>query len=351
MDGETIVSLPLVSIVIINYNDKGHLKSCINSVLKTDYPSFEVIIVDDGSIDGSIDLVRQEFGGVLNISIISNRKNLGASAARNVGGQRAKGKYIAFLDSDTTVDLLWLKEAVTIMEHDSNIGAAQCKLLLASDKNKFDYAGDYLSPFGILVQRVKAGQVDNGSLDKIEEIFAVKSAGMIIRRDVFFATGMFDNDYFIYVEETDLCWRVWLTGHSVVFAPTSRVYHDFGSTPHGKPNRPKSLEKYHGPKNYLTTIIKNFGLLELFRVLPLNLGVWIGLSTWYIFKFKLDWSRSITKGVLYNLVNFKQIWAKRQFVQYCVRKVPDNVILPKIMKKTPFSYLVSKVLYSGGWSS
>jgi GT2 family glycosyltransferase len=339
-------NLPLVSVVVVNYNDKGHLKSCIGSILESKYPFLEVLLVDDGSIDRSLDLVRKEFASEAHLTIIENATNVGPAAARNIGGSRATGKYLAFLDSDTTVDSLWLKEAINIMECDPSIGAVQCKLLLPGNEIKFDYAGDYLSSFGILIQRVKVSQIDDGSLDKIEEIFAVKSAGMIIKRQVFHNIGMFDEDYFIYGEETDLCWRVWLSGYRIVFAPTSKVYHDFNVSLKDRPNRPKSLDKYHGPKNYISSLIKNFELLNLVKVLPLNLGIWVGISVWYILKRRLDWATYIMKGVFYNIIHLKQIWAKRLTVQRVIRKVPDHKIMPRIMKKTTLSYFLNKVLGS-----
>ena len=343
--------LPLVSVVIVNYNDKRHLKPCLSSVLKSEYPFFEVILVDDGSTDGSIDLIRKEFKEELDLKlkIICNKENIGPAAARNIGCIKVNGKYLAFLDSDTKVDSLWLKEVVKLMERNSNIGVAQCKLLLMNRKDKFDYAGDYLSPFGILIQRVEMGQIDDGSLDKVEEIFAVKSAGMIIRRDVFYNIGMFDEDYFIYGEETDLCWRVWLSGYRIVFAPTSKVYHDFNLVLKSSSNRPKSLDKYHGTKNYISSLIKNFGLWNLVKVLPLNLSIWIGISIWYILKRRLNWATYVMKGVLYNLIHFKQIWKKRLRVQYLTRKVPDDYIMSRIMKKTSLTYFYYKVLHPGGW--
>lgn len=340
----TINTLPQVSIIICNYNDKNHLQSCISSILKSEYSSFEIILVDDGSIDGSIDFVRNKFEKEPRLIVICNETNMGPAYARNVGSRKASGKYLAFLDSDASVDPLWLVEVVKLMENDPSIGAVQCKLLLPGNENRFDYIGDYLSPLGILIQRVDMGQIDDGSFDKIEEIFAVKSAGMIIRRDIFFDIGMFDEDYFIYVEETDLCWRIWLSNHKVIFVPTSKVYHDFNISLKHRPNRPDYLEKYYGPKNYITTLIKNLGTRNLIKILPINLSIWIGISVWYVLKRRLNWAFSIIKGVTYNLTQFNQIWKKRQRVQCLIRKVPDYQLMPRIMKTKSLRYFLDKVL-------
>jgi len=144
--------LPLVSIIIVNFNDKRHLYRCLSSILKSEYPSFEIIVVDNGSTDGSVELVKKLFGNNPRIKLIQNERNLGPAAGRNIGAEVAKGRYLAFLDNDTEVNPKWLKEAVKVMESDLTIGAAQCKLLLMGHRNRFDYAGDYLSPYGFLIQ-------------------------------------------------------------------------------------------------------------------------------------------------------------------------------------------------------
>lgn len=348
---EMAKELPLVSIVVVNFNDKEHLHRCLNSVMKSKYPSFEIILVDNGSTDGSIDSIKRVMKEQpdLKLSIICNKENIGPAAARNIGAKKSCGGYLAFLDSDTKVDPFWLNEAIKVMDSDSTIGAIQCKLLLLNSQKRFDYAGDYLSPFGILVQRVNLGEPDDGRYDNIVEIFGVKSAAMLIRREVFEAVGMFDDDYFIYGEETDLCWRVWLSGYRIVFAPTSKVYHNFNLVLKSNSNRPRSLDKYHGTKNYISSLIKNFGLWNLVKVLPLNLSIWIGISIWYVLKRRLNWATYVMKGVLYNLIHFKQIWKKRLRVQYLTRKVPDNYIMSRIMKKTSPAYFYNKVLRPGGW--
>ena len=336
---------PLVSIVVINYNAKEYLESCLNSVLNSDYPNFEVIIVDNGSEDGSLEFLEEISKSKPNINVIKNEENLGPSAARNQGIKIAKGKYVAFLDNDTRVRPLWLKEAIKVFEADPKIGACQCKLILDDTDNIIDCVGEYLGQYGFLVHVVTPGEEkDVGQYDIIIEIFAAKSAGMIARKDVLNKIGGFDDDYFIYMEESDLCWRIWLLGYKVTLIPNSIVYHRFGASSVVLPEKINYLVKFHGTKNYISSLIKNFGLWNLVKVLPLNLSLWSGMAVWYVLKRRLIWATYIVKGILYNLVYFKRIWEKRLRVQYLIRKVPDNYIMPRIMKKTSFSYFYNKFM-------
>jgi GT2 family glycosyltransferase len=342
--------MPFVSVAIVSHNGRAFLQRCLNSVLKTCYRNFEVVFVDNGSTDGSTKLVMELFGTDPRLRIICKERNLGPAAGRNIGVGVARGKYVAFIDDDTEVDPNWLTEGVNVMESDPSIGAAQCKLLLIDHQDKFDYAGDYLSQYGFLVQRVNFEEVDHGQLDEVVELFGVKSAGMIVRRDVLLHVGDFDEDYFIYMEETDLCWRIWLNNYRVIFIPMSIVYHAFSRKSKLTSTRTKFLTKYLGTKNYITTMIKNLGTWNLVKILPLHIGFWIGIIVWHIMRRRLIEASWIAKGVLYNLTHFRCIWMKRKVVQSLVRKVPDTYIMPRIMRKLPFSYFFGKLTRpNSGW--
>lgn len=345
-----MVSFPQVSVIIVNYNGKKFLQRCLGSVLSSDYPNFEVILVDNGSTDGSVELIKKLFENDQRVKLILNKRNLGPSLGRNVGSRMAKGEYLAFLDNDTEVNPAWLREAIMLMDADPTIGAVQCKLLLMSDRSKFDYAGDYLSQYGFLIQRASFREKDDGQLDEVIEIFSAKSAGMIVRRDVFEKIEGFDEDYFIYLEETDLCWRIWLNGYKVVFAPTSVVYHAFGDINKLRLMRTKFLSKYYGTKNYITTLIKNLSMLRMLRMLPVHIALWFGIFAWHILRCKIMEAIWVMKGILWNLINFRAIWKKRQEVQHKVRKVSDNDIMPRILKKSSFVYFYDKISHpSSGW--
>ena len=340
---------PIVSVVIVNNNGKEFLEQCLHSVLHSYYTNFEVILVDNASTDGSVEKAEKMLENNCLIRI-RNKNNVGPAVARNMGVKAAKGKLIAFLDNDTKVDAFWLSNAVHVLESDHSIGAAQLKLLLMGDPYRFDYGGDYLSPYGFLVQRVDEGAIDDGRFDELVEIFSVKEAGMIIRRDLFEELGGFDEDYFMYVEGMDLCWRVWLMGYKVLFIPTSRVYHAFGRISKLKSPRTKFLSKYHGTKNYITTLLKNLSMQNLFKILPLHIILWLGVIIWHILRRRTTEAMWIVKAILWNLTHFKRTWAKRQTVQFRLRKVSDASIMSRVMKKEHLTYFCNKITHpTSGW--
>jgi GT2 family glycosyltransferase len=341
---------PLVSVVILSHNSGRFLRSCLTSVFKSHYPNFEVILVDNGSTDVSIDSVRNEFGNRAGFRVVETRVNLGASAGRNIGTKCAHGKYLAFLDSDTQVDDNWLAEAVATMESVSSVGAIQCKLMLMPNKNQLDYVGDFLSQFGFLVQRVPMGTPDGTMSQKRAQIFAVKSAGMVIRKELFEKVGMFDEDFFIYMEETDLCWRIWLNGYEVLYEPKSIVYHSFPEHSKLVARNTAFLAKYHGTKNYVTTILKDSGSVGLVKILPIHMFCWIGIGVWHHAHGRFEEGRWIFRALIYNVVNLKLIWRKRLTTQHLVRHVADKTIMPRIMTRISPTYLIRKITDpNSGW--
>ena len=319
-------------------------------MLASNYPNFEIIVVDNGSTDGSVELVKDRFQQLKNARLIQSDQNLGASAGRNSAVKHAKGRYLAFLDPDTQVDGNWLREAIVLMEQRPSVAIVQCKLFLSSDKKRIDYVGDFLSQFGFLVQRAPLGAFDNNLWHKTALIFGVKSAGMVANRETFERIGMFDEDYFIYMEETDLCWRAWLNGYQVAYSPSSLVYHDFGQLSKLKLQRTRFLSKYHGTKNYITTILKNADGSSLLKILPIHIALWIGIAVWHFGRRRTQEGFWISSGIVYNLRNLRATWRKRAVVQRRVRRVSDKTILPQVMVRVSPTYLYQKATQEGsGW--
>ncbi len=332
---------PLVSVVIVNYNGKIYLKECLESLYTTKYTNFEVIVIDNGSTDGSVEYIKKSIKK-LKLKIIQNDKNIGPSSARNEGIKEAKGKYVVFLDNDTTVTSMWLKNAVKFLENNPNVGAGQLKLII-SKTNKIDSVGEYIGQNGFLVNIVEAGKEnDNGQYDEIKEIFAAKSAGMIARKDALDEINGFDDDYFIYVEESDLCWRIWLKGSKVMLIPNSIIYHRFGTSSIILKNDINYFVKFHGAKNYVQTLIKNLEFKNLIKILTIHIFLWFGIATFLFSKRKFKSSKWIILGLVWNLTNLKRILEKRRRIQKN-RVVSDSEILPKIIKKREISYFLNKL--------
>jgi len=313
---------PLISIIVLNYNDKIFVNSCLESVLNSNYSNFEVIFVDNASTDGSSETVRKNFGSDRRIHIVRNSKNLGFASGNNVGLRFARGKYIVFLNVDTLVDPQWLEELSKVMEKDSKVGVAQSKLLSLSDKRKIDCVGGFIDRFG-WSHRKGEGEIDIGQYDKVYEIFYAVGAAMAIRRSVLEKVGAFDSKFFIYFEDTDLCWRVRLSGYRIVCVPKSIVFHAVRGTMRKSPLG--SL--FHGCKNNLAMLTKNYELHNVVRYLPLDVVFVLVAVLFQTARGEVDRGVAYLKAILWNIVNFKYVWSRRLEVQSHIRNLSDKALL------------------------
>jgi len=217
---------PLVSIIVLNYNGMKFLPGCLSTLLNTSYPNFEIIVVDNSSKDGSVDLIKRSFGSSPRLTVQQNERNFGFAEGNNIGARLANGKYIVFLNVDTQTDSEWLTKLVEVMESDESIGAAQNKLLLF-DHSTIDSTGDFINFYGRGWMR-GYGEQDKGRYNKADEVFSARGAAMIVKKQVLEEVGYFDPAFFMVCEDIDLSWRIRLRGCKVMFVPKSIVYH-FGS--------------------------------------------------------------------------------------------------------------------------
>ncbi len=340
---------PLVSVIIVNHNGIDFVDGCLRSVLNSNYPDFEVIFVDNASTDGSREYVKETFGSDRRLCFAENSESVGPARGRNIGVAQSMGLYLVFFDNDTVVTPQCLDELVRPFESDKSIGAAQAKLLQLENRSFYDCAGDYLGPLGFLIERSKRKK-DIGQFDTITDIFSAKSAASIIRRDIFAKVGGFDNDFYMYLEETDLSWRVWLSGYRVVFIPRAVVYHAFGSAKKelkSKTYYPKYVVKYYGCRNYILTLIKNFSLKNLIKILPLHIFAWCIIAFFFLLKAKTEDCYYIAKAIGWNIFNLRSVIAKRKEVQKAIRAASDAFIMQRVLsKETIASYLKKLFIYT-----
>lgn len=334
------------SIIIVNYNGKKLLSDCVASILNNSYKDYEIIIVDNNSTDDTVNYINKKFSKYLHkIKILILDKNYGPSYARNKGVSISKGKIISFLDNDTQVDPNWLIVAKKEFEKNNTIGCIQSKLLLLDEKNRFDYAGDYLNQYGLLSHRATYKDYDIGQFNKKSIIFSAKSAGMFIRKKVFNLIGGFDEDYFIYVEETDLCWRSWLMGYKTVYCPNSVVYHGFGgSFKLLKSDFAIYNLRFHGTKNFILTLIKNLSNKKLLSILPRQLLLLFGFSFFLLLKLKIKESFLVIKGIFWNFKNISNTIQKRKKIQKN-RKIDENKLFKYIFRKEKLFNKLKKSIF------
>jgi len=304
-----------VAVLVINYNGKHYLRECLESLKNQTHSDYDAYVVDNGSVDGSVEYVEGHFPWV---KIIAFKENLGFAKAYNEAIKSVDADLVALLNNDTRVDRKWLQELVNAILEDELIAAVGSKILLYDSPRQLNHAGAKITPIG--------GGFDIGLYDEDCERFNVKKfvgatcgAAMLVRKDLFLKIGGFDDDFFAYFEDTDFCWRAWLCGFKIIYVPDSIIYHKLG----GSWGPRKSLVKmFLGEKNRLSTVIKNFEVKNVVRALIIS--VVYNLTRFFILlKFKHHRGViAIIKANYWVLRNFKKIMDKRRIVQKH-RKVSD----------------------------
>ena len=217
---------PSVSIIILNWNGKKLLKDCLSSLFKlTDYPNYKVIVVDNGSTDGSVEYVKKHFPKA---DILALDKNYGFSKGNNEGIKYALKKYnpdyILLLNNDTEIiQKDWLTRMVEVAESDKKIGIVGCKLVYPD--GRIQHAGvDVFS-----LTHYGWGEEDKGQWDEIKEVLAISGACFFIKRSLIKKIGLLDEIYSPYWgEETDFCMRAIRAGFKIVYVGHSTLIHREG---------------------------------------------------------------------------------------------------------------------------
>lgn len=281
---ETEGNLPIISVIVLNYNGRKYLDDCFNSINGIVYPQdkYEVLMVDNSSSDGSIDHVRDRFPWV---KILPLHKNLGFTGGNNLGAKFAKGNYVVFLNNDVVVDKDWLIELVKVAINNPDAIVTSKALFLDNPSIiNHDGAKATLIGRGFCLNLGKKDRSVNGFSTKF--VIQPYGASMLVRKDVFEEIGAFDEDYFSSLEDLDLGLRAWLNGKKVIYTSNSRFYHVAGGTG-GLGSHQSDVIVYHGTKNSYMNILKCFDFSHVFIGLALSLAFYTEMAIWFVGKSRL----------------------------------------------------------------
>ena len=306
-------SLPNCSVVIVNFNGLHHLKKCLPSVFRQNYPEYEVIVVDNASTDKSIEFLEKVYSQVV---LIRNQENLGYSGAINAGLRQASGEYLAVLNQDTEVEPDWLKELVIALEEDQLAAMATPKILLMDYPEKINTCGNDITFTGLTFCRGFDQPAD--SYVEPETVSAVSGAAFVIRRCIIEQIGGFDENLFMYYEDTDLSLRAMLAGYRCLFVPESIIYHQYTF-------RFSPSKCFYQERNRYYSLLKILRWQTLLVLIP-ELLISEILAWGYVFLLGPDHIKSKYRSWVWLIDNRRQILKVRHNTQR-FRKVDDKTIL------------------------
>jgi len=246
---------PNVFVVIVNWNGRSDTLECLESLCRLDYPSLQIVISDNASEDESVEAVRRMYPSA---RIIANTRNLGFTGGNNVGIRYALengADYVWLLNNDTIVDPNALSSLVGAAENDPGIGIVGSKIYYYSEPNIISFAGANIDWAKGTSAHIGRGEVDKGQYDRVSDVARVSGCSMLVKKQVCESVGVFDETFFLFVEDVDWCVRAKLGGFRCVFVPSSKVWHKEGSSIKKTEN---SLYSYYNTRNFLLLIRKNY---------------------------------------------------------------------------------------------
>lgn len=251
-------SYPLISVVMLNWNGLEDTKRCIGTLRENTYPNFEIIIVDNGSKDGSKEWLKKQDDVVL----VDLPENLGVTGGHNKGYEAAKGEFIANLNNDTVVDPDWLWALYRPMEKDKKIAVVGGKAYEWNDDNpKYNESNDFFTYqvvdlYGGYAHTMRGGETETN-------VNSISTVGALMRRSAIEKVGYFDNDFFAYYDETDQFARFKRAGYKVIYTPDAKLWHMIGGSTRGFPY----FYLYHMHRNRFMFAVKNYDKEYLWKFL------------------------------------------------------------------------------------
>ena len=304
------VSLPKVAVIILNYNGLKWLPRCLSSLVKTEYPYFEIYLVDNASSDASVDFVRHS---IPSVKIIRNPRNLGFAAAYNQSIGAIEAEYVVLLNNDTEIlNPHWLTSLVDVVNERTDVAAVAAKMVSMENHRVLDSVGSMGVPYWSEgFAEIGKGELDEGQYSESLEPFAFCGGAALLRRSAFVDVGGFDEALFLYYEDPDLSWRLRLRGWKIRFAPDATIAHYRGGSLGG--GEVTALMLYYIRRNLLRAILKNCG-----SSLP-----W-ALKNYFLFSFSMvpfllmrepDKAIAFVKGIAWNLRKLRSSCGARRVVQ------------------------------------
>lgn len=293
---------PLTTIIIPNFNGKKYLQKCLDSIRNQTFQNFGVILVDNGSSDGSVSFVKRHYP---EMDLIEFSRNQGFSRAINSGVRQAHGKYICLLNNDIELHPDFLKEIVGVLETERHIDYCAAKMLNFYARDQIDGAGDGVFRAGAGYKRGSL-EKDSQRYDKQMIVFGACAGAALYRRSFFGTVGLFDEDFFAYLEDVDINMRANRLGLKCLYVPSAKVYH-IGSATTGSIFNPFTVSL--STKNLFNVVIKNYPAILLIHILP---SLLLYHLFWFALVFVNKQAHGYFKGLFKAVSDFPKMQRKRR---------------------------------------
>ena len=330
---------PLVSIIILNYNAGNLLLNCVDSVFKSTYPNFEVLVVDNISTDNSHVVCKKKFE---KIHLIENKENLGYCEGNNVGIRNANGEFVVILNPDTIVEPNWLNHLMSAY-NEFGEGLYQPKFFSLNEKHVLQSTGNMLHIFGFGFAKDK-GKIDDEKIESIEKINYASGTCLFTSKIVLDKIGLLDPFLFLYHDDLDLGWRAAHVGINSFYVPKSIIYHAESYSIKWSSKKFYWLERN---RKYclLTHYSKETYAKMRFSLFLVDLCVWLFyLSKGFLgakIKAELDIFRNRkTIKIRHNQLEKMKIVSDKDLIE----KFPDEIFVPKNVSEPVFNQLFNKIL-------
>jgi GT2 family glycosyltransferase len=329
-----------ISVIVVNWNRRNLLRSCLQSLTQQDLNQpFEVVVVDNGSVDGSPEMVLREYGKStrFHVKLIRNRENRGFCAANNQGFAASDSELVALLNNDAEAESDWLAKLSTAFAERRDVGMAASKILVHEDPRRIDKAGHLIYPDGQNRGR-GSGELDEGQYNHVEEVLWPDGCAAMYRRAMLDQIGGFDEDFFAYADDAELGLRARIAGWKCLYIPDAVVRHHRGATLGVRSSR--RLELIERNRVLLAAKLFPWSLLWLngfYYAMRLGAGLWAAITgQGEVGKYpgalgKLRAALALLKGDFEALALLPRMLAKRRDLER-IRKLSPRQVKQLILR-------------------
>ena len=303
----------LASIIIPHMNGRNLLQECFAALRQQTVTDFEILLIDNGSTDGSQEFVRAHFPEV---QVVEMGRNFGFTGACNKGWELSRGEIVILLNNDTAVTPTWLSEIINAFQRHSDVGIVASKMMLYDQRDHFHTTGDFYRVDGIPGNR-GVWQKDEGQYEQEEFVFSACGGSAAYRRTMLDELGFLDDDFFFSCEDVDMGWRANLAGWKVLYVPTAVLYHKLKAT------GGSVTGSYYDGRNFLYLIWKDYPTSLLRQNWRIILKSQLSITRDALRAWRGEAARARLRGQLAGLVGIFKMWPKRKQVQ-AIRRIDDD---------------------------